>query len=309
MAALSRLSAWGAPWRAGLIFLMVSSAAGQEPETPVFRAGAADVRLDVQVRVGNRTISGLGKADFEILDEGVRRDIAYFGRESEPLTLLLLLDASGSTRRLIEQMAATASDALRGLGPEDRVGLAVYSRRMEVLEPFAADREQTAVRMRQALRDSKTGGGTETYAALLAASKLFTRESSRRRAVLVVTDNQGLNYQIPARTVVEALSGVDAVLNAIVVGKGVTGKMGPNTDFVPTDVFEIAAETGGEAVRAESQQVLREMVERIRTRYALSYPLPDGVSGYRRLEVRLSADAARRYKGAQVLVRKGYWVR
>ena len=40
-----------------------------------------------------------------------------------------------------------------------------------------------------------------------------------RRAVLIVTDNQSLNYMVPDDDVLRALYGADTVLNAILIGK------------------------------------------------------------------------------------------
>src|SRR5205823_7737358 len=96
-----------------LIFILLLSAsliaqqpAPQQPsnENPVFRAGVALVRVDAQVTSrNNRIVSDLTRDDFEVLDENQPQKIVYFGRESEPLDLLLLLDVSGSMRRSIEE--------------------------------------------------------------------------------------------------------------------------------------------------------------------------------------------------------------
>src|SRR5262245_4559330 len=79
-------------------------AAQKEDEIPVFRAGVTLVKVDLQV-VGpdGRDISDFTQQDFTIFDENQPQQIAYFGRESEPLDLLLLLDISGSMRRSLEE--------------------------------------------------------------------------------------------------------------------------------------------------------------------------------------------------------------
>src|SRR5436189_5525411 len=83
-------------------------AAQKDDEIPVFRAGVTLVKVDLQVagRDG-RNISDFTQQDFTIFDENQPQQIAYFGRESEPLDLLLLLDVSGRLRRALEDVAAT----------------------------------------------------------------------------------------------------------------------------------------------------------------------------------------------------------
>ncbi len=83
-----------------------------------------------------------------------------------------------------------------------------------------------------------------------------------------------------------------------------------NEDVTPADVFKLAEETGGEAVKADQPDVsFREMIERIRTRYSLSYHAPGGAPGsLRHIAVTLSPETLRMYPGAQVRARQGYYV-
>jgi len=62
-----------------------------------------------------RIVAGLKASDFQVLDEGQPQKIAYFGRESEPLDLVLLLDVSGSMYRHLEQLADAARASLKQL--------------------------------------------------------------------------------------------------------------------------------------------------------------------------------------------------
>jgi hypothetical protein len=83
-----------------------------------------------------------------------------------------------------------------------------------------------------------------------------------------------------------------------------------NPDFTPPDVFTIAEQTGGEAVKADQAgEAFSRMIERIRTRYSIHYNMPNsGVPGYRRITVELTPSAKLRYPRAEVRARKGYRV-
>jgi VWFA-related protein len=299
------------------ILLLAASAAAQEQE-PVFHAGVTLVRVDVQVsgRDG-RNITGLEAGDFELLDENQPQKVVYFGRESEPLDLLLLLDVSGSMRRSLEQMAAAARSSLAQLNSGDRVAVMLFARNTAIREELTTDVSKIEQEIRNAVRDQTLGSGTVINGSLIAAAEYLHKQAPRgRRAVLILTDNQSLNYQVPDEDVIKALWGADAVLNAIVVGK-LRHPEAPrhdrplNPDFTPSDVWKLADETGGEAIEAgKIGDQFRQMIERIRARYSLHYTPPEAPAGaLRRIRVELSPEARNRYPGARIKSRRGYYVR
>lgn len=284
-----------------------------------FQSGVSNVRIDVQVsQPGGELITGLAKEDFAVFDEGKKQSVLYFGRESEPLSLLLLLDVSGSTRQYIEQIASVAGESLRYLQPKDRVAIMLFARRTRVALEWTSDHADVQTQLRQASTiDPSLGAGTSINEALMDAANYVDTTSgpTGRRAVLILTDNLGLNYKNPDAPVISALSGFDTVLNAIVVGKGrrpepVSGNTYQNPDYTSPDVFGISEATGGEAVKVDrAGQAFSRMIERIRTRYALHYNKPEGAAGFRKVEVMLAPMARQRYPQAVLRYRQGYRVK
>lgn len=291
----------------------------------MFRAGVTAVQVDVQVRDGKRLITGLTADSFVVYDQGVPQKTLYFGRETEPLDLFLLLDISGSMRRYIEQMASTSRQALKQLLPNDRVAVMLFARRAEVRADFTTNLQAVQRELKDAVQQSGLGSGTAINASILAAAKHFEQEAGvsadrparrGRRAILILTDNQSLNYQVPDEKVIRSLSAADITLNAIVVGRGerpTPPKPGQyvNPDFTPSDVFLLAEETGGEAIKADRADAsFREMIESIRTRYTLQYQAPQAQPGsFRRIRVELAHTVRARYPGAVVRARSGYYIR
>jgi VWFA-related protein len=304
-----------------LMMLFSVSMRGQTPESTgaVFKSGVSNVRIDVQVTNDKGDlITDLTKDDFAVFDEGKRQSILYFGREAEPLSLLLLLDVSGSTRQYIEQIAGVARESLRYLRPQDKVAVMLFARRSRVTLEWTDDRNAVASELRKATSiDPSLGAGTSINEALLEASKYIDTSlvEPGRRAVLIITDNLGLNYKQPDQPVIEAFTEADTVLNAIVVGRGrrpesVSGNTYQNPDYTSPDVFGISESSGGEAVKADrAGQAFARMIERIRTRYSLHYNKPpDAVAGYRKVEVMLTPAARQRYADAVLKYRKSYKV-
>jgi len=296
----------------------VTSPTDTAEATPTFTSGVSNVRIDVQVTQDNQLVTGLTKDDFAIFDDQRQQPIVYFGRESEPLSLLLLLDVSGSTRQYIEQIADVARTSLRFLRPKDRVAVMVFARNTRVRLPWTTDMTQVASELRGSVTDDTLGAGTNINESLLSAVSYIeeTAGNSGRRAVLAITDNLGLNYKSPDQPVIDALESADTVLNAIVIGKGkrpepISGNTYRNPDFTSPDVFRISEETGGEAVQADKAgQSFASMIERIRTRYSIHYNKPESAkSGYHKVEVMLSPQARQTYPQAVLRYRKRYRVK
>jgi hypothetical protein len=137
-----------------------------------------------------------------------------------------------------------------------------------------------------------------------------------RRAILILTDNLGLNYKSPDAAALDALYAADCVFNAMVVGKGERPEPPRpghylNPDFTPPNVFAISDETGGEAVKAErAGETFPIMIERIRTRYSIQYRTPENAgTGFRKIRVELTPAARERYPHAELRYRKGYFPR
>lgn len=274
------------------------------------------MRIDAQVTEGSHTVTGLTKSDFVVLDEGQPQTVAYFGHEREPLSVLLLLDVSGSMRQFLDKMAATASQALQYLLPDDRVGVMLFTRRADLRQELTKERRFVVRAIQEASRDTGLGGGTAINAALLEAAQVMHRERivPGRRAILILTDNQGMNYQASDDNVIRELHVSDAVLNGIVVGK--FGRPTPpkrgravNPDFTPADIYPIAEATGGEVLKSDRvETAFPEMIERIRTRYSLQYRAPEAPAGtFRRVRVDLSPEARRKHPKAVVRARQGYF--
>lgn len=288
----------------------------EQPEALTFRTGATLVRIDTQVLDRGRPLTGLTAADFVVKDNGAPQQLIAFGQEAEPLQVLFVLDVSGSMGRLLRQMADVAQSALATLGPEDEVGVMLYSRRSRITQELVPDRRAALLALQEAPLATGLGAGTSMNEALLAACAYLKNLPPfvGRRALVVLTDNGGLNEHAPDDAVLRELAAANAVLNAIVTRDAKPpGPPRPgvemNPDYTFNDVFLLARESGGEILRADRPERFREMLERIRLRYGLGYRAPDAAPGeWRRVEVNLTEEARRKYRRAEVRARPGYLV-
>ncbi len=274
------------------------------------------MRLDVQVTQGDTLVRNLRKDDFVVTDEGQPQEIVAFAHGSERLSLLLLLDVSGSMTRYLEQIARTGRNALSHLAPGDRVAIMVFAKKSELHRGFSDNLAEAAREIGNAIHDHDAGAGTQINQAVLDAAQYIDRHagSEGRRAILILTDNLSISVMLPDQRVIRALNDADAVLDAIVVGRGIRPapeSANRNADFTPADVFHLAEQTGGEAIKADRADTsFDRMVERIRLRYTLAYHAPEGKPGtFRHVGVDLTPQARQWYPAAVVHVRPGYWVK
>lgn len=276
-------------------------------QVPTFRSEVSAVKVDVRVMPGASKPSGvLTKNDFAVYDEGVRQSISYFGREDEPLNLVLVLDVSDSMRRSLSEVARNVRQALGVLGPEDQTAVVLYASRSSLAQPFTTDRAAIREAILSNMYKQTLGRDTMLNEALLiAADTLRATPPTSRRAILIISDNLSEQANVSQRQVEQALQSENIVVNAVVVPPPSAPLAGANVDLRP-----YVEKTGGEMMTtANAAAAFRDLLDRIRARYTLQYPMPPGEAGkFRRIRIELSEEGRRKYPGAILLAREGYFV-
>jgi len=133
---------------------------------------------------GGRYLTDLRQDEFAIYEDGVKRDVAFFGTVEEPFNVALLLDSSGSTAEQLADIKAGAFAFLDYLRPQDKVMVIEFNDSVRVLSELTSDREQ----LRRAIADIKAGEYTQVYEAVYTAvwEKLDAVEG--RKAVILFSD-------------------------------------------------------------------------------------------------------------------------
>jgi Ca-activated chloride channel family protein len=135
-----------------------------------------------------RRVAGLARGDFEVTDNGARVEPAYFAAGAEHVSLLFLLDASGSTRDIITAQRETALALFSHFGAGSRVAVMQFRERAELKQPFTRDprRAQQAFQI-----DSLAESRTAIFDAALAAARVFAnaqQQTEERRIVVLISD-------------------------------------------------------------------------------------------------------------------------
>jgi VWFA-related protein len=154
-------------------------------EDEVVRVNTALVTIPVSVldRDG-RFIPALRKEDFRIFEDGTEQQVAYFATTEEPFTVALVLDTSGSTRFKLEDIQDAAIAFLDQLRPADKVIVVSFDDSVRVLSEATSDRSL----LRDAIRRTRTGGGTRLYDAVDLVIQKQLERARGRKAIVLFTD-------------------------------------------------------------------------------------------------------------------------
>jgi Ca-activated chloride channel family protein len=161
-------------------------AAPAKPEEGAIRLEARLVNLNVKVTDNSgKVVAGLGKDDFLLFEEGVRQDLAFFEPNTSPVNMVLLLDLSGSTKHKTKVMKKAACKFVDSLEPSDRIAVAAFTRRFQVVSDFTADHNM----LKRRIEDMKNrGAGTAFYDGTWAALDVLAGLKEARKALVVLTD-------------------------------------------------------------------------------------------------------------------------
>jgi Ca-activated chloride channel family protein len=168
-------------WLTAVIAGLTIGAAGQQQPYRV-RVDAPHVSLDVFVDdITGKPITTLTREDFTVFEDGQPREITNFSSAETPYNLLLLFDRSSSTQNRWQFLLRAVSRMMEQLGPRDRVALAAFDNKPEMLISWTTPESGSRLRIRT------EGEGTDVYRALEWAAKEL-RNIKGRKGVLVFTD-------------------------------------------------------------------------------------------------------------------------
>ena len=168
-----------------LISGAVLAAAQQGPQ---FRANTDLVSVYATVLdAEGRLITDLSEDDFEVFDNGKRQPVSLFASGLQPITIVIMLDRSGSVTANYELVRAAAEQLVGNLLPEDRARIGSFSRRVQI-DPITFTSDQNEL-IRILRYDLQEGGPTPLWEAASAAMQALSREEGRR-VVLLFSDGK-----------------------------------------------------------------------------------------------------------------------
>lgn len=134
-----------------------------------------------------RYITYLKKENFQILEDGNEQNIELFKSVEQPVTVLLVLDISGSMTKYMTNLTEAANIFVHQLRSDDRVAAATFADNLYVLlKPTKVSELRKGIKIKQRSRDHFT----RIYDAVHDALKLM-RKIRGRKAIVLFSDGGG----------------------------------------------------------------------------------------------------------------------
>jgi VWFA-related protein len=206
-------------WLAAATALLLFTPLLPSQQTPTFSSDVKVVNLFATVRDKHgQIVNNLTKDDFKLVQDGQPQTIRYFARDTDlPLKLGLLVDTSGSQRRLIDSERTASYSFLNNLmrPDKDKTFVIHFDREVELLQDFTDSRDKLEAALdklgspefQNAGGGSQgggggqgggypgggggghhMGGGTTLYDAVYLASDELMRKQDGRKAIVILSD-------------------------------------------------------------------------------------------------------------------------
>src|SRR5688500_8539106 len=177
------------------VSVAVVSTAAQSSDAFRFRSGVELINVTATVTDDNgRFVSGLQKDDFTIYEDGSRRESTHFSNGRVPVSLGILLDASGSMTS--DKMAAARAAIDRFifdlLGEEDELFFIEFANAPRITQQWTHDRRAIS----RAVARVNPNGGTAIYDAVAEALPFAEDGQNRKKGLLVISDGNDTNSQV-----------------------------------------------------------------------------------------------------------------
>jgi Ca-activated chloride channel homolog len=288
------------PWLS-VLFLTLTLAAQS-----TFRHDVTLVRLLVGVKnQAGDVIGSLGQDEFEVLDCGVKQQIAVFDKQTaQPLSVSVLIDASGSTLKDVRYETGSIGKFFKALiregNPKDMAALYSFNYEVRLLHDFTRNLNQLV----DQLTKIKPTAGTSLYDAVhFAAHALQGREG--RHVMVIVSDGGDTTSYYKYHDALEAAQKADAVVYGIIVVP-ISNDAGRNIGGEHT-LVQFGSNTGGRVFYptvADLDKAFGEILIDLRTQYLLGYyprDLPKDAKSFHPVTVRVKRPDLR------VSTRSGYY--
>ena len=223
--------------------------------------------LEFSATQSTGTAVSLSAADVVVVEDGTVQQVESFEEAVAPISIAMVVDASGSMRRAMPAAQQAARSFVTSLRPTDALALVRFSDRVVLEHEFSERRPDTIA----ALDRLQASGGTALWDALH-DSMLILRQRTGRRAIVLLSDGRDENNPGTAPGSAHTLAEVLALVRdteTVVYAIG----LGANVDRSALE--RIAQLSGGSASfpaeAGDLEAEYRRVLDALRQRYVVGY--------------------------------------
>ena len=274
------------------------------PYVPVAETKTAFVRV---TDLKNRAITGLGRRDFDVVENGHQREVVSVKRSTAPFNLVLLLDVSGSIESYVNFIRKAARSFVQTVGPDDKVSIITFNEDVNVLSTFTKDKGKLS----ESLDTFDAGGGTAYYDALAyTISETLRPLRGERTAIVVLTDGDDNRSFLPFDSLAGSIEESGSLIYPLYVPSGLIALAAQNSnvdiDPMRKKYMSLTAKSEGEGEKlaklsggvyypisdiSQIQEAYEDIVQQMRSAYMVTFrsdtvPLANGASPKLRIKAK-----------------------
>jgi Ca-activated chloride channel family protein len=255
-------------------------------------------------------MEGLASQDFQILEDGAEQKISFFSHDLRvPISVGVLVDASGSMRHKLQQALQTVREIAAAVSPQDEMFFISFNSEVTLRQRFTTNTQE----IQRQLRNVRSGGETAAYDAIQLAMEEMKSARYNKKILILVTDGFDTRSKINATQVEELLKKSDVLVYAIGIDDDDDDPLvlrRTRYHIYHYMLGRLTAISGGRAFRLFTgrnyalQSLAQVLLEELHQQYTLSYYPTSGRDGnaWRQVEVRVKKP------GSQIRHRTGYYV-
>ena len=259
-----------------------------EQNTVRLSADLVTLHATVQNSKGN-LVSGLGKENFRVYEDGVIQQINSFAHEDIPVTVGLVIDNSGSMRPRRDDVIAAALAFSNAGNDKDQIFVVYFNEYVSFGLPANMPFTGKGAQLNAALSKFATEGKTALYDAVAAALDHLKKGDRDKKVLIVISDGaDNASRHSLAQIMAEARQS-EAIIYTI-------GLYDPDDPYRrPGSLKQMANATGGEVFFPESIKeavpICEQIAHDVRNQYSISYiPTNTNYDGkYRVIHVKVEA--------------------
>jgi VWFA-related protein len=308
-----------------LLLVLAVSVAAQKPDSPpapaeddqsaaTFKTNVEVVQLFFNVKDKHGAlIPNLTKDSFDILEDGKPQTVKYFKAETDlPLTLGILIDASGSQKRVLGIEQEVGGSFLEStLRPKDMASVFSFDVDVNLLQDFTGSVSRLKKALNSVQINSGTGAcsnlpglgggpipcpstgprGTVLYDAVYVASHDAFAQEVGRKAMILLTDGEDQGSRLKIRDAIEAAQKADTICYVLLIAdRGFYGFGGYGGD---SSMKKLTEATGGRVIEVGNKfeklkQAFDQISQELRSQYNIGYTPTNGNrdGSFRKVEIK-----------------------
>jgi Ca-activated chloride channel family protein len=287
----------------------VAPAAPQTPTAPpddriILDRDLVTVSVTVSDPYG-RFVTGLEKSHFEIYDDKIKQEIAFFSDADNPLTLGVVYDVSGSMTTKMSRSIHALRRFVETSHTEDEYFLVTFNHRAQLTRDFTMSGDTLI----NSLTLVNTDGRTALYDAAFIGIEKARQGRHDKRALLIISDGQDNNSRYTFSELRDLVREADVQLYAIgIVDLVRDHELGAYGESV---LEELARSTGGRAFFPSSEEELVDVCTQIalelRHQYSIGYYPTTNIRDGRWHKIKVKVDPPPGLPRLAVRSKEGYF--